>query len=166
MDLNFNEEALRKQLETCPCSVITNRPLSDETLEHYHKRLVELVYYIEDDNDPDFIRKVKEKSINYLLRSRKGEAQTNDFKLNYFDYGLIHKIEEKNLNDFEELKNEKKLYYKSNRFIIHNNSFYPSTASLLRQMHATPSVDHEPHPVIDDPIFWEEEDHFHFFVKK
>ena len=166
MDLNFNEEALRKQLETVPCSVITNRALSDDTLKHYGKRIVELVYYIEDDNDPDFIRKVKEKSINYLLRSRKGEAQTNNFKLDYFDYGLIQKIENKSLNNFEELKNKEELYFKSNRFIIHNNGFYPSTSSLLKQMHATPSVDHEPYPIIDDPLFWEEEEHFHFFVKK
>jgi hypothetical protein len=166
MDLNFNEEALKKQLEACDCSVVTKKALSDEILEKYHKKIVELVYYIEDDNDPDFIRKVKEKSINYLLRSRHEDETTNDFKLAYLDYGLVHKIPEKSQKDFDELKDKKKLYYKSNRFIIHNNNFYPSTAALLRLKHGTPSMAHEPHEVIDDPMFWEEEEHFHFFEKK
>ena len=91
---------------------------------------------------------------------------TNDFKLAYLDYGLVHQIPEKSQNDFNELKNQKKLYYKSNHFIIHNNGFYPSTAALLRLKHSTPSMTHEPYEVIDDPLFWEEEEHFHFFEKK
>ena len=166
MDLNFNEEALEKQLESCVCSVITNRPLSDKILDKYHKRIAELVYYIEDDNSPTFIRKVKEKSIQYLLRSRKEEKQTNDFKLDYLDYGLVHQIPSRSRVDFEELKKRKKLYYKSAHFIIHNNKFYPSTAAFLRLEQGSYSMEHEPYPIIDDPLFWEEEEHFHFFVKK
>ena len=96
MDLNFNEEALVKQLEVCSCSVITNRAFDLGILQKYHERIVELVYYLEDDNSPDFIRTVKEKSINYLLRSRKTEEETNGFKLDYMDYGLIHQIPQKN----------------------------------------------------------------------
>ena len=75
---------------------------------------------------------------------------------------------------------KKKLYYKSNRFIIHNDSFYTSSATLLadeffnksvedpseRQNKGFPSMEHKPQPVIDDPLFWEEEEHFHFFVRK
>ena len=165
-DLNFNEDALRKQLESCECSVITNRPLSDETLNRYHKKIVELVYYIEDDNDPAFIKKVKEKSIQYLLRSRKEEEQTNDFKLNYLDYGLVERILPRSRDDFEELKGHENLHYKSTHFIIHNGQFYPSTAAFLRLQQGHPTMEHEPQPVIDDPLFWEEEEHFHFFVRK
>jgi len=166
MDLNFNEEALWKQLESCECSVITNRPLSDETLDRYHKKIVELVYYIEDDNSPEFIKKTKGKSMRYLLRSRKEKEQTSDFKLDYLDYGLVEQVIPRSQNDFEELKDVKNLYYKSTHFIIHNNKFYPSTAAFLRLEQGSPSMEHEPYPVIDDPLFWEEEEHFHFFEKK
>ena len=166
MDLNFNEEALEKQLESCECSIITNRPLSDKLVDKYHKRIAELVYYIEDDNSPAFIKKVKEKSIQYLLRSRKEEKQTNDFKLDYLDYGLVHQIPSRSRVDFEELKKRKKLYYKSAHFVIHDNKFYPSTAAFLRLEQGSHSMEHEPYPIIDDPLFWEEEEHFHFFVKK
>ena len=166
MDLNFNEDVLRKQLESCECSIITNRPLSDEILNEHHKKIVELVYYIEDDNNPSFIQKVKEKSITYLLRSRKDKEQTSDFKLDYLDYGLVNQMPARSQNDFEELKGLENLYYKSTHFIIHNNKFYPSTAAYSRNIQGGPSMQHDPQPVIDDPLFWEEEEHFHFFVKK
>jgi hypothetical protein len=182
MDLNFNEEALKKQLSVSPCSVITNQPFSSEILDLYSEKIVELVYYIEDDSKEgvDFIKKVSEKSINCLLRSRKTGDELNDYKLAYFDYGLIHEIPQRTQKDFEELKGKKNLYYKSNRFIIHNNSFYLSSASLLedeffnfgleseeeRRKSGFASMEHEPQPVIDDPLFWEEEEHFHFLEKK
>lgn len=166
MDLNFNEDVLRKQLESCECSIITTRPLSDEILNKHHKKIVELVYYIEDDNDPSFIQKVKEKSITYLLRSRKEKEQTSDFKLDYLDYGLVNQMPARSQNDFEELKGLENLYYKSTHFIIHNNKFYPSTAAYSKNIQGGPSMQHDPQPVIDDPLFWEEEEHFHFFVKK
>ena len=167
MDLNFNEEALKAQLEASPCSVITNKPFSDDILKQYAKRIVELVYYIEDDSAAgvDFIDKVAEKSINFLLRSRETSSKLNDYKLAYFDYGQVHQIPTKDKQDFEELKGKNNIYYKSNYFIIHNNSFYLSSASLSAGS-GFPSMDHEPQPIIDDPLFWEEEEHFHFFVKK
>ena len=121
---------------------------------------------IEDDNDPSFIQKVKEKSITYLLRSRKEKEQTSDFKLDYLDYGLVNQMPTRSQSDFEELKGLENLYYKSTHFIIHNNNFYPSTAAYSKNIQGSPSMQHDPQPIIDDPLFWEEEEHFHFFVKK
>jgi len=182
MDLNFNEEALKAQLDASPCSVITNQPFSTELLDQYSKKIIELVYYIEDDDvaGVDFIEKVAGKSIDCLLRSRSAGEELSDHKLAYFDQGLVHQVSQKNKEDFEELKGKKKLYYKSNRFIVHKDSFYISSASLLadeffnmgvedpaeRQNSGFPSMKHEPQLVIDDPLFWEEEEHFQFFVKK
>jgi hypothetical protein len=182
MDLNFNEKALKAQLDASVCSVVTNQPFSLEILENHHKKIVELVYYIEDDDTAgvDFIAKAKEKSINYLLRSRAHGEEINDSKLAYFDYGLVNQIPRKSQESFEGLEGKKNLYYKSNHFIIHNDSFYTSSASLLadeffnltveseekRQKKGLPSMEHEPQPIIDDPLFWEEEERFHFFVKK
>ena len=115
---------------------------------------------------PSFIQKVKEKSITYLLRSRKEKEQTSDFKLDYLDYGLVNQMPTRSQSDFEELKGLENLYYKSTHFIIHNNNFYPSTAAYSKNIQGSPSMQHDPQPIIDDPLFWEEEEHFHFFVKK
>jgi len=124
-----------------------------------------LVYYIEDDHSPEFIKKIKGKSINYLLRSRKEGPELNDLKLDYFDYGLIQPIKPKSKNDFEELKDKNKLFYKSNYFIVHGNKFYPSTAAFLQKEQGSEQMSHDPQPIIDVPIFWEEEEHFQFFTK-
>lgn len=166
MDLNFNEKNLIDQLKQCPCSVITNKPLSDEILEKYSKNIVELVYYIEDDNDPNFIKKVKSKSITFLMRTRKTGDTLSDLKLDYFDYGMIQQVKEKSKDDFEELKNQNNLYYKSKHFIIHDNKFYPCTAALKRLEQGSQTMEHTPQKIIDDPVFWEEEEHFQFFTKR
>tara|TARA_R100001082_G_scaffold48047_3_gene25806 strand:+ start:15933 stop:17117 length:1185 start_codon:yes stop_codon:yes gene_type:complete len=165
MDLNFNEENLVKQLQGCPCSVITNRPLSNEILDNYSSRILELIYYVEDDHDPNFIKRVQANSITYLIRTRKDGDFLKDLKLEYFDYGMIQPIKKRCQEDFSELKDKNNLYYKSKHFIIYNNKFYPSTAALMRNIHASPTMDHEPHEIIDDPLFWEEEEHFQFFEK-
>lgn len=166
LDFNFNEVNLVQQLESCPCSVITSKPISDEILNKYHKKIVELVYYIEDDHNPEFIKKIKEKSINYLLRTRKEGQELNDLKLDYFDYGLIQPIKVKSKEDFQELKGKNKLFYKSNYFIVHGNKFYPSTAAFLSKEQGSEQMKHGINPIIDTPLFWEEEEHFQFFVKK
>ena len=166
MDLNFNESNLIKQLEATPCSIITNKAIDEKIIEKYHSKIVEMVYYLTDDHDLNFVKKIKSKSINYILRTRaKGEAY-NDLKLSYFDYGIINQIKEKSKDDFEELKNKNKLYYKSKQFIIHNNSFYPCSAALVRGKQGSRSMEHDIAEAIDDPLFWEEEEHFHFFEKK
>lgn len=182
MDLNFNEGALVRQLNHSPCSIITNRPFDLKILDLYSDKIAELVYYIEDldAKGVNFIAAAREKSIKYLLRSRASGEEINDYKLAYFDYGLVHQIPRKSQEDFEELKRKKNLFFKSNHFIIHNNKFYLSSSALLadelsnssgddpkgRRNSGFRSMEHEPQPITDDPLFWEEEEHFHFFVKK
>ncbi len=165
MDLNFNEQVLMRQLESCPCSIITNKPINDFILKNFSKKIVELVYYLGDDHDPSFVEKLKSHSITYLLRTRKTGEELDDLKLDYLDLGAIQPIEEKTKEDLKELKNKNKIFYKSKHIIIHNNKFYPSTAALLRLKQGSTTMDFEPQEVIDDPLFWEEEEHFHFLAK-
>ena len=166
MDLNHNEENLVEQLKVSPCSIITSKAISESIIDAYSKKILEVVYYITDDHDPNFIKKLKSKSINCVLRSRKSENEINDVKINYMDYGLIHATTTKSKNDFEELKNKDNLYYKSNYYIIHNGKFYPSSAALLRLTHSMETFEQKPQPIIDDPLFWEDIDHFQIMQKK
>lgn len=165
MDLNFNEDNLAKQLSSCPCSIITNKALSPSLVNTYYKRIVELVYYIEDDNDPEFIKNVKSKSINFLLRTRKEGEEYTDIKLKYLDFPMVHQIKKKTKEDFDDLKDKNNLYYKSKYFIIHNNKFYPCISALRRGIHASDRMEHQTNPIIDDPLFWEDHEHFQFLSK-
>ncbi len=72
----------------------------------------------------------------------------------------------KKQNDFKELKDKDNLFYRSNYFIIHNRKFYPNTAALARLQQGSEVLNHDPHEVIDDPSFWEDEEHYHIFRKK
>ena len=175
MDFNFNEDILEQQLNYSQCSIITSKPISEKIINKYHKNILELVYYIPNDHSPDFVKNLKSKKINYILRSRMSEQEVNDLKLDYLDYGMITRIKPKSQNDFPELKGKNNLYYKSNYLIIHNSKFYPNTAALSRLQHGSEtiwadnglqSLEQELQPVIDDPYFWEEVDHFHIFEKK
>ena len=165
MDLNFNEDNLVQQLSSCPCSIITNKPIKDEIIEKYYKSILELVYYVTEDHSVDFVKKLKSKSVNYILRSRLEESQVNDLKIDYIDYGLLHHTKPKFKKDFKELKGKNNLYYKSNYSIVHNGKFYPNSAALLRLKHGSESLKQQVNEVIDDPLFWEEIDHFHIFEK-
>ena len=175
MDFNFNEDILEQQLNYSQCSIITSKPISEKIINKYHKNILELVYYIPNDHSPDFVKNLKSKKINYILRSRMSEQEVNDLKLDYLDYGMISRIKPKSQNDFPELRGKNNLYYKSNYLIIHNSKFYPNTAALSRLQHGSEtiwadnglqSLEQELQPVIDDPYFWEEVDHFHIFEKK
>lgn len=79
---------------------------------------------------------------------------------------MVHQIGSKSQSDFKELKDKNNLFYKSKYFIIHNNKFYPCTAAMLRDVQATDRMEHKPHEIIDDPLFWEDEEHFQFLRKK
>ena len=166
MDLNFNEDNLAKQLSCCPCSIITNKAISPSLINTYHKNIAEIVYYIQDDNDLEFVKNIKSKSINFLLRTRKQGEEYDDIKLKYLDFSMVHQIGSKSQSDFKELKDKNNLFYKSKYFIIHNNKFYPCTAAMLRDVQATDRMEHKPHEIIDDPLFWEDEEHFQFLRKK
>ena len=103
--------------------------------------------------------------MNYILRSRLEESQVNDLKIDYIDYGLLHHTKPKSKKDFKELEGKNNLYYKSNYSIVHNGKFYPNSAALLRLKHASETLKQEVNEVIDDPLFWEEIEHFHIFEK-
>jgi hypothetical protein len=165
MDLNFNEDNLIEQLKQGPCSIITNRALSDEVINNYSKNILELVYYITDDHSPEFVKKLKSKSIKYILRSRSSSEELNDFKLDYLDHGVITEVPIRTQDDFEELKGKSNLLYKSNYFIVHDRKFYPNTAALLRLKQGTETLNHPIQEVIDDPYFWEDEEHYHILIK-
>ena len=56
MDIDFNEENLIKQLHVCKCSIITNKPLSLDILNKYKPGILEVIYFVDKNNDPNLIQ--------------------------------------------------------------------------------------------------------------
>lgn len=100
MDYFFNEKVLEIYLQHKKCIIFTNKPISIDLLRRYKSNIPQVVYIIDEDNNPNFIKDLKYSTINYAMISWLDDSQLNKYKLDYMDLGLIvskkipdHKIE-------------------------------------------------------------------------
>ena len=167
LDYNYNLDNLKTQLGFCSCSVVTNKPIPIDFLKQNKERIAELVYYLDDDHNPEFVRECIKIGINVGLLSKKDKETVNSYKIDYMDIsqriGVMPRIKKE---DIEEIKGKKRLFYKSTKFTIHNGRAFASRASILHNLPPIESFDHPFLPVIDHEDFWEEKDHFYFVEKK
>lgn len=89
MDYSFNEKALEVYLQHKKCIIFTNKPISMDLLMRYKSNIPQIVYIIDKDNDPNFIKNLKYSSINYAMISWLDDRELNKYKLDYMDFGLI-----------------------------------------------------------------------------
>ena len=168
MDYNYNLDNLVAQLNICPCSVITNQAIPEDILDKYKSRIIELVYFLEDSNDPSFVSACIKKGINIGLASKKPREEVDKYKINYLDIDkAINIIPKITFDDVAEIKNinKKNIFYKSNKFLIHGGKAYPSKMAVAVDQ-SVPSFDHAFMQIIDHEDFWEEKDHFYFVERK
>ena len=168
LDYNYNLDNLIKQLEICPCSVITNKPIPEDIILRYKERIVEIVYFLEDDNDPSFVNFCISKGKQIGLLSRQPKESIDKYKINYLDIDKpINIIPEIKFEDIEEIKNtnKKKIFFKSNKFLIHEGKAYPNKMSVAVNQPIS-SFDHPFYQIIDHRDFWEDKEHFYFVEKK
>jgi hypothetical protein len=166
MDLEFNEEALREQLERTPCSVVTDREIDREIIKKYKPHIKELVYYLDDNHSPEFIEFVQQTGIPILLLTYLDEDKINSMKLDYIDIGIINKKEIPDPKEIEELKDKdlSKLFFRSNKIILSDGKSYPSVTAFKNGKNMetyddiTELVDHED--------FWKELEYYSVFEKK
>ena len=167
-DYQFNLDNLIKQLEICPSSVITNKPIPEDIILRYKERIVEIVYFLEDDNDPSFVNFCISKGKQIGLLSRQPKESIDKYKINYLDIDKpINIIPEIKFEDIEEIKNtnKKKIFFKSNKFLIHEGKAYPNKMSVAVNQPIS-SFDHPFCQIIDHRDFWEDKEHFYFVEKK
>ena len=168
LDYNYNLDNLIKQIEICPCSVITNKAIPPDIILKYKSRIVELIYYLEDDNDPSFVSFCINNGINIGLLSKQDKDKIDSYKINYLDIDKpINIIPKVKYEDIEEIKNinKKKVFYKSNKFLLHGGKAYTSKMAVAVDQ-PVQSFDHSFMQIIDHEDFWEEKDHFYFVEKK
>ena len=168
MDYNFNEDNLIKQLDICPCSVVTNKPISEDIIKKYKDKILELVYFLDDDNDPSFVLFCVREGINIGLLSKEDKEKVDSYKINYLDIDKpINIMPKMSIDSIEEFKNvnKNKIFYKSNKFLVHGGKAYPSKMAVSVEQ-SIPSFDHSFMQIIDHEDFWEEKDHFYFVERK
>ena len=118
-DYQFNLDNLIKQLDICPCSIVTDKAIPEDIIDKNKHRIPELIYFSDDSHDPSFVLSCIQKGINIALASKKTEEEVNKYKIDYLDIEQnINIVPKVKLEDIEELRFIKtnKIFYKSNKF--------------------------------------------------
>jgi hypothetical protein len=89
MDYVFNQEVLEFYLKHKKCIITTNKPINENLIKKYKENIIQIVYFIERDNNPEFAEVLKRNTINMVFLSYLPEEELKDFKLDYMDYSLI-----------------------------------------------------------------------------
>lgn len=153
MDYHFNQEALEKIISTKKCIIFTNKPIKKDLINKYKKNINQLIYIIEEDNDINFVKLLKNNSINYVLLSFLDEKILNKYKLDYMDYNLIVNREHAKKENTK-ISSADNLYYKSSRSLFSSKGKFISKYDWLNNTG---------NKVVDDPEFWKETDNFYIF---
>jgi hypothetical protein len=165
MDKFFSEENLSQQLNYTPCSIVTNKALSDSILEK--KSFIKKIFFRVDKNsDPSFLDKLETLKINYDIISCLSQEEIQEEKIKYLNYKKVNKI---NVADDSFLQglDISKVYFKTNKIMIHNQRTHASSWHIKNSQ---PSGDVRAGnfsiPPILDNQFREEMDYFYILTKE
>lgn len=153
MDYYFNEETFEKIVSLKKSIVFTNKPIKKDLIQKYKKNIIQLIYIIDENNDINFVKLLKNNSINYVLLSFLEEEILNKYKIDYMDYNLIVNRKYKTKQDTN-ITNIDNLYYKSSRTLHSSQGQFISKYDWLNKTG---------NKVVDDSEFWKESDNFYIF---
>jgi hypothetical protein len=165
-DLFYNDMMIANQLQVCPCSIVTKSPISDQLLQSFRFGIRDVLYIIDKDHSPKFVKKMQELAIRFTLASWMSEEEINAIKIDYIDYGIIHRQTFELKEDRKDLKNipDETLYYKSKKYILSEAKIFLSEAAW-RENKPINNFDDNFQPIINTPEFWKESLNFRLLKK-
>ena len=128
MDIEFNEDNLAKQLQICPCSILTKKPLHPNLIKQFRDQILEIIYFIDKDHSVDFVRHLHDLRVPYKLISELPDEELKKLKLDYLDFHIIVKKDTSIPKEIEN-KDLSKLQYKSNQLYLGHEKIYQSEYS-------------------------------------
>jgi hypothetical protein len=155
MDLSFNEEALEKILPNKKCIIFTNKNLNLNLIKKYKNNIFKIIYFLTEDNDVNFIKKIKSFNIEYTLVSESSDELINKYKIKYMDYGLIFK-KEKNKINFE-IPKDKKVFFRSSKIYLSSKGIYNTKYGWINNINNFQEI-------IDNELFWEDLNDLYIFT--
>ena len=153
MDYLFNEQALNVMLKEKRCIIITNKAINIDLLKAFKSNVAQIIYIIEEDNDFNFVKAMKENAIPYNLISYLKPEILNKFKINYMDYGLIFE-KTYNTKDKTNIKDIDNLLYISSKILVSSEGQFKSKFDWINK---------NGNKVIDNEDFWKESSNFLIF---
>lgn len=125
-DYNYNIDFLFQQCSVAKVVIITEKSLPIELLQRFKPNIIEVLYKITKEHNPQFVKDLSQIKIPYKLFSEMSDENLNPIKLDYLDSSSI--IFKRDINIPEVLKNIdlNKIWYKSSRFLLGRGKIYPS----------------------------------------
>ena len=167
MDLHFDEKYLVENLKIIDGVIITNKPINPQIISAFKPKIKELVYILEKENDPAFVKFLKNSGIKYTLVSYLEEKDIDPLKIDYMDHGII--LPQKHPTEKSVRKEHKfpkeNLFYKSNKFLLSKGKVYPGDHAWKKDL-PMKSLSKEILPIEDHPDFWKDSDNFCILTKK
>ena len=167
MDLHFDEDVLEYFFQTYDTvSVITRKPISEKLITHYKDKIQYVVYWVDKDNDINFVKFLHGTGANYILISSLTGDDLNDIKFEYLDYNFIFQKTVPKDKRKEILKlGKENLLFKSRQKIIKDGKIYNSVAALNEGIEEKDLVTESYINLIDNDDFWIDLQDF-YIVKK
>jgi len=149
-------------------TIITPKTIPNSTLRRHKRRIDTIVYILNKDSSPKFYEDIISCGIKCNLAVTYGEKNTDEIKFKFLDYPNITDIKLRTKEDVKQLKDEEinKLFYQSNKYLIHKGKFYPSQAALEASVSCEEMSASVIHEIPDKPIFFKDLDHVRILKKK
>tara|TARA_Y100001937_G_C7109880_1_gene326976 strand:+ start:29 stop:1207 length:1179 start_codon:yes stop_codon:yes gene_type:complete len=164
MDYEFNEDVLVNQLAKSKCIIVTEKPITASILDNFGKNIQEVMYFINEDHNVNFVKYAQSKNINVKLLTKETDSSIIEkYKLYFMDYGIIDEVKIIKKEDLD-LSTDKNLYYKTNLNLISSGKVYQSLASKNAEQ-PKDSLETQIQELPDTDAFWEESDKAIIFQK-
>jgi hypothetical protein len=159
-DLGFDEQSLINQLaQYKKCVLVLDKPINLNILNQFKQNILTIAFKITNQDNKEFLIKLRESGIKFVLISDLTQEEINKLKINYYQFANVDKIEKPSQEKIDELKkNINSLFYRSAKITASNDKFYYSLAAAEADI---PMKNHfEYQKVLDTTSFWDNLDFF------
>lgn len=133
---DFNDlNPILQNLQTRPATIVTDRPINLDILQHFKKNISTIIYDVTDNLDLNFVSSLNNSAIKNAIIFKNSQDNISEEVFKHRQLELINLpnlIEPIKINkfNFNEINTEKAIF-RTNKVFIHNNKLFTSRAAQL-----------------------------------
>jgi len=135
MDLLFDEKSLAEQLSKQKSIITTKKQISHELLSKFKANVAKIVYIIEENDSPDFVKFLFENGFSFSCVSKLPPEKLNLKKINYYRFSKIDEHleteKEKEFKSFYEKSSMDNVFFRTNYIFSSDKKSYLSEQHML-----------------------------------
>lgn len=177
LDYLHNETLIEQIAANRKITIITKQQINLTIIKNCKSSIAAIVQEVDFDTDVKYVEALKRTGIKTAFYTRtRDDKRLADLRYKFFDYTVVEQFFEKTKEEFfngaseflnTELDKNLKMeetYFKSNKFLLSNGKIYLSSAHYFAEQ-PTESFDQNSGLVIDNDMFWLEQDNMLIYNK-